>query len=55
MEIIKKHEKGLEFEKKVAEFFRKKGYNKVLLRERVPGKSGIKHEIDVLVIVSYDT
>ena len=54
MEIIKKHEKGLEFEKKVAEFFRKKGYNKVLLRERVPGKSGIKHEIDVLVFDNLD-
>jgi hypothetical protein len=34
--MAEKHEKGLEFEKKVAEFFRKKGYNKVLLRERVP-------------------
>jgi predicted RecB family endonuclease len=51
---IGKHEKGLEFEKKVAEFFRKKGYNKVLLRERIEGKSGIKHEIDVLVFDNLD-
>lgn len=44
-EITEKHEKGLEFEKKVSEFFREKGYTKVLLRERVKGKSGIKHKI----------
>jgi len=48
------HEKGLEFEKKVAEFFRKKNYNKVLLREKVVGKSGIKHEVDVLVFDNLD-
>ena len=54
MEKIKKHEKGTEFENKVAQFFRKKGYNKVLLRERVLGKSGIKHEVDILVFDNLD-
>lgn len=52
--MSEKHEKGFEFEKKVAEFFRKKGFNKVLLRERVKGKSGIKHEVDVLVFDNLD-
>jgi|GEM_PF-2786752 len=46
--MTEKHEKGREFEKKVAEWFRKQGY-KVLVREKVGGKSGLKHEIDVLV------
>jgi len=54
MEEIKKHEKGIEFENKVAQYFREKGYNKVLLREKVLGKSGIKHEIDVLVFDNLD-
>lgn len=54
MEETKKHKKGTEFENKVAQFFRKKGYNKVLLKERVLGKSGIKHEIDILVFDNLD-
>ena len=53
-EAVKKQEKGLEFEKKVAEFFRRKGYKKVLLREKIQGKSGIKHEVDVLVFDNLD-
>ena len=43
-EEIGKHEKGLEFENKVSKFFREKGYTKVLIRERVQGKSRIKHK-----------
>jgi len=54
MEKIKKHEKGTEFENKIAQFFREKGYKKILLRERVLGKSEIKHEVDVLVFDNLD-
>ena len=54
MEKIKKYEKGAEFENKVAQFFREKGYNKTLLRKRVAGKSGIKHEIDILIFDNLD-
>jgi hypothetical protein len=53
-EEIGTHEKGLEFEKKTSKFFIEKGYTKVLLRERVQGKSGIKHKIDVLVFDNLD-
>lgn len=53
-EEIGTHEKGLEFEKKVSEFFREKCYKQVLIRERVQGKSGIKHKIDVLVFDNLD-
>ena len=53
-EEIGKHEKGLEFEKKASKFFIEKGYTKVLHRERVQGKSGIKHKIDVLVFDNLD-
>lgn len=53
-EEIGTHEKGLEFEKKVSEFFREKCYSQVLIRERVQGKSGIKHKIDVLVFDNLD-
>jgi len=52
--MLKNHKKGCNFETIVAQYFREIGYRKVLLRERICGKSGIKHEIDVLVFDNLD-
>ena len=48
-EEIGTHEKGLEFRKEVSEFFKERGYTKVLLKEKVQGKSGIKHNLHYLI------
>lgn len=47
-----KHEKGLDFEKRVANYYRDQGYDNVTIRERIRGGSGVPHEVDVAVFDS---
>jgi len=49
-----KVEKGKEFEEKVANFFRQRGYIRVLLNQKVKGKSGLTHEVDILILDNLD-
>ncbi len=56
--VLKKYfmeeNQALVFEEKVASFFKKRGYRKVKIREKVIGESGVKHEIDVVVYDNLD-
>jgi predicted helicase len=45
-----RHQKGLDFEKRVANYYRRQGYEDVRIREHHTGEiTDVKHELDVVV------